>query len=1012
MFVRVGIAVTCSVAAFTLNHLKNNKREDKDEPSEVEYPNQDELHSEEFDHNDDIPDVVSKTPEEEIKRVYLSSSPRKSSAENVGGEEAGGYLLPELESFFTGGLRSPDNFPERDSSGPDTGLSPNLQFNGKRKCKLRVHDRECSKVLQRGNGQTHSEPPYSGHPCSVPLLETYEEAEGSLDTDCTSPQSGPLDDQTVFCKGEGTPGLKVKECLPGRKLDYLEVDANPVDHDVSESCVESKRSLGENFEGSDEACNETIIEMLRITVAELKEREIRLEGELLEYYGLQEREIECFEKKRILEEQAKTIETLKLHIENLEVHSNGLSSMIIQDNIVQKELAVARVKVRELQNQLQEASRQSKEEIMILKQQLSIMESRENEGSRREIELEKKLESLRELEVEVVELRRTSKDIQHQRRDLIIKLSAAESQISRLSNSDENALVTQAEEKADALRKANEDLCRQVEKLLNSRFCEVEELVYLRWVNACLRYELRNLQAPSKKHTALDLNKNLSPKSQSMAKQLMLEHAGHKSQLESGYESTSSESSVPHEPDGVGDLSDQSSELRLGRVSKKPSLIRRLKKWTGRKEDKKNDGGPRDSSSRGSSVDRDRRSPAFDSQSETESNGLLETVIVRNSEGASEISDYGSRDVGNDKAQTETSREEVLINTDTDAARLKLCLPPIHTKLADKELSGVAASFQLMSKSAIGSELDEKYPAFKDRHRAALEREKCIKEKAFLEREKHNKAKAANEREKLSTEKIAIEKEMFLKEQSEPKSEQRVTVTKYTSGNPILTHSSFLRMCDAESRPEVGIVAKRNVEVAKMCPTEVEKRPLRIAKPPPKRSLLSSINVSTPPLGRKVAGPLGPPPPPPPPPPLTPGALCPPPPPPTPGSLIKGSGAEKMQRAPGVVEFYQSLMKRDAKQSLSSPGGTVSNSEARNNIIGEIENRSTHLLAIKADVETQGEFVESLAAEVRAASFSNIEEVVEFVVWLDEELSFLGKISFSKASSTLQRNFIALLFGS
>lgn len=47
------------------------------------------------------------------------------------------------------------------------------------------------------------------------------------------------------------------------------------------------------------------------------------------------------------------------------------------------------------------------------------------------------------------------------------------------------------------------------------------------------------------------------------------------------------------------------------------------------------------------------------------------------------------------------------------------------------------------------------------------------------------------------------------------------------------------------------------------------------------------------------------------------------------------------------------------------------------------------MLQVKADVETQGEFVESLANEVRAASFVNIDDVVAFVNWLDEELSFL-----------------------
>lgn len=47
------------------------------------------------------------------------------------------------------------------------------------------------------------------------------------------------------------------------------------------------------------------------------------------------------------------------------------------------------------------------------------------------------------------------------------------------------------------------------------------------------------------------------------------------------------------------------------------------------------------------------------------------------------------------------------------------------------------------------------------------------------------------------------------------------------------------------------------------------------------------------------------------------------------------------------------------------------------------------LIQVKADVETQGDFVESLATEVRAARFTNIEDLVSFVNWLDEELSFL-----------------------
>jgi hypothetical protein len=46
-------------------------------------------------------------------------------------------------------------------------------------------------------------------------------------------------------------------------------------------------------------------------------------------------------------------------------------------------------------------------------------------------------------------------------------------------------------------------------------------------------------------------------------------------------------------------------------------------------------------------------------------------------------------------------------------------------------------------------------------------------------------------------------------------------------------------------------------------------------------------------------------------------------------------------------------------------------------------------LQVQADVETQGDFVRTLAAEVRDATFATIEDVVAFVAWLDQELSFL-----------------------
>jgi len=46
-------------------------------------------------------------------------------------------------------------------------------------------------------------------------------------------------------------------------------------------------------------------------------------------------------------------------------------------------------------------------------------------------------------------------------------------------------------------------------------------------------------------------------------------------------------------------------------------------------------------------------------------------------------------------------------------------------------------------------------------------------------------------------------------------------------------------------------------------------------------------------------------------------------------------------------------------------------------------------LQIKTDVETQGDFIRYLIKEVESAAFADIEDVVPFVKWLDDELSYL-----------------------
>ncbi|CAM0881913.1 unnamed protein product [Alopecurus aequalis] len=165
---------------------------------------------------------------------------------------------------------------------------------------------------------------------------------------------------------------------------------------------------------------------------------------------------------------------------------------------------------------------------------------------------------------------------------------------------------------------------------------------------------------------------------------------------------------------------------------------------------------------------------------------------------------------------------------------------------------------------------------------------------------------------------------------------------------------------------------------------ELSKLPPIPPPPPPRPQLMPAPSLSmssSPSRSLGVCGSAGAPPPPPPPPPSR-------------RTLRACSPAKSgscVRRVPEVVEFYHSLMRRESKRDGGSGGDPANGggAAATRDMIGEIENRSAHLLAIRSDVETQGDLIRFLIKEVEAAAFVGIEDVVTFVKWLDDELSRL-----------------------
>ncbi|EOY34536.1 F10K1.18 protein, putative isoform 6 [Theobroma cacao] len=116
-------------------------------------------------------------------------------------------------------------------------------------------------------------------------------------------------------------------------------------------------------------------------------------------------------------------------------------------------------------------------------------------------------------------------------------------------------------------------------------------------------------------------------------------------------------------------------------------------------------------------------------------------------------------------------------------------------------------------------------------------------------------------------------------------------------------------------------------------------------------------------------------------------SVPPPPPPPLPSKLLAGS--RSVRRVPEVVELYRSLTRKDTNMENKTNAAATPVLAFSRNMIGEIENRSTYVSAIKSDVEKQKEFINFLISEVQSAAFKDISDVEVFVKWLDQELSSL-----------------------
>lgn len=264
------------------------------------------------------------------------------------------------------------------------------------------------------------------------------------------------------------------------------------------------------------------ISHLRSIIRMLQDREQSLEVQLLEYCGLREQETAVMELQNRLKVRNMEVKMLNLKVKTLQSENQRLKDQVADHAKVLVELENAKAKVKLLDDRIRYEAEQNKEQITTLKHKVAMLRDQECKDAACDQGVQIKLQKLKGLESEAEELRKSNLRLQIENSHLARRLDSTQILANAVLEDPEGYAVKQENEH---LKQENVRLMKEIEQLQSDRCSDLEELVYMRWINACLRYELRNYQGPPGKTVAKDLSRSLSPTSEKKAKQLILEYA-------------------------------------------------------------------------------------------------------------------------------------------------------------------------------------------------------------------------------------------------------------------------------------------------------------------------------------------------------------------------------------------------------------------------------------------------------------------------------------------------------
>ncbi|PON56140.1 CHUP1-like protein [Parasponia andersonii] len=221
------------------------------------------------------------------------------------------------------------------------------------------------------------------------------------------------------------------------------------------------------------------------SLEDLRNRERELELLFIRYNDLKEQESVLMQLRNMLSLEMAHIEFLDREVSLMEDESRRFEKLLVESLRLLEQLEYWKSQSGLLRRKVKKLLRIKKVQSSLIREKDMKIRAREGELLRTQKALETRTDLVNKLEDEVKELRMVLDQLHEEKVELLKKLELAE-ETSTSSFFKIDAEVIRIEE--------HKCLSDELEQLKKDRAAEVEELIYLRWSNACLKHELMKNQ--------------------------------------------------------------------------------------------------------------------------------------------------------------------------------------------------------------------------------------------------------------------------------------------------------------------------------------------------------------------------------------------------------------------------------------------------------------------------------------------------------------------------------------